>query len=204
MSFYREQVLPRVVDRALRGAELRAMRAEVAAGLRGTIVEIGFGSGLNVPVYPAEVAVVYAVDPAVVGRKLAARRVAASPAEVRYVGLDGQSLPLEDGSCDGALCTFTLCTVPDPARALAELRRVLKPAGTFHFLEHGLAPDEKVVRWQRRIDPVQSRLFDGCHLSRPHDRLVRDAGFTLESLEQRYVKGPKPFSYFYSAVARPS
>ena len=202
MGLYRDQILPRAIDRMLGVEAIMRERAIVADGLHGEVVEIGFGSGLNVEVYPAEVTTVHAVDPAAVGRKLAADRVAASPAEVRHVGLDGEDLPLDDESCDGALSTFTLCTIPDAQRAVAEVWRVLRPGGAFHVLEHGLAPDPSVVAWQRRLNPIQRRLGDGCHLDRPHDRMLRDAGFVLETNHQWYAAGPKPMSRFYRIVAR--
>lgn len=160
-------------------------------------MEPGFGSGHNLAHYPSEVTKVFAVDPATLGQKLGAERLAVSSIEVEFVGLDGQSLPLDDNSCDGAALTFTLCTIPDPMAALAELRRVLKPGGAVHFLEHGLAPSPSMQKWQHRIDPVQKRLFDGCHVSRDHRALLRAAGFEIERIEQSYGKGPKPWSFFY-------
>jgi ubiquinone/menaquinone biosynthesis C-methylase UbiE len=201
MGFYREQVLPRVVDKACGVSEFDKWRAQATEGLTGRVVEIGFGSGLNVPHYPPDVDLVLAVEPASVARRLAEKRVAASPVPVEHVGLDGQDLPLENETCDAALCTFTLCTVPDPARALGEVRRVLRPGGEFHFLEHGLSPDPGVARWQHRIDPVQRRLFDGCHLSRDAVALVEAAGFEMTRREQRYVRGPKPWSFITVGVA---
>ena len=158
MSFYRQQLLPRLVDRACGSAGYDRWRREVTAGLSGTVVEIGFGSGLNMPAYPAAVTRVWAVEPASLGRKLAAARIADSHVHVEHVGLHGEALPLEDDSCDGALSTFTLCTIPDVERALAEVRRVLRPGGRFHFLEHGLAPDVDVARWQHRLEPMQKRV----------------------------------------------
>lgn len=202
MGFYRHHVLPRLVDLACGSGELRAWRAKVVQGLHGRVVEIGFGSGLNVPHYPADVEVVLAVEPAEVARRLAEPRIAASPVPVEHVGLDGQALPLATASCDAALSTFTLCTIPDPAAALAELRRVLRPGGRFHFLEHGLAPDPSVATWQRRLEPLQRRLADGCHLTRDATTLVEQAGFEVDWVERRYARGPKPWSWFTAGVAR--
>jgi SAM-dependent methyltransferase len=201
MGFYRRQVVPRLVDRACGTAGLRRWRDEVTAGLAGRVVEIGFGSGLNVEHYPPEVDRVLAVEPAAVARRLAAERIASVGMTVELAGVDGRSIPLDDASCDAALSTFTLCTVPDPARVLSELRRVLRPGGRFHFLEHGLSPDSSVVRWQRRFDPWQRRLADGCHLTRDALGLVGDAGFAIERADQRYAKGPKPWSWFTLGVA---
>lgn len=202
MPFYRDQVLPRVTDLALSGKEFTRLRAEVCAGLEGEVVEVGFGSGRNVPHYPSTVERVRAVDPATVGRKLAAGRVAASPVPVDYIGLDGESLPVGDASVDHVLTTWTLCTIPDVDRALAEVRRILRPGGSFHFVEHGRAPDPAVRRWQDRLDPLQQRLFGGCHLNRPIDDLVRRAGLDVTELRTFYAAGgPKPFGYLYQGVA---
>jgi len=189
------------VDRACSTASLDLWRAQVTAGLAGRVVEIGFGSGQNVGHYPPEVTAVLAVEPAALARRLAGRRVAASKVVVEHVEADGQVLPLADGSCDSALSTFTLCTVPDPAKALCELRRALRPGGRFHFLEHGLSPDRSVADWQRRLEPWQRRLAGGCHLTRDVPALVRDAGFVVERCEQRYARGPKPWSWFTLGAA---
>ena len=167
MGFYEEQILPRVTDRALRGKEAARLRVRVTAGLSGEVLEVGFGSGLNMPYYPPAVQRVRAVDPSAVARKLAAERVAASTVPVEYIGVDAQALPLEDASVDYVVSVLTLCTIPAVDRALAEIRRVLRPAGAFHFMEHGLSPEETVARWQHRLTPLQRRVFGGCHLSRP-------------------------------------
>ena len=153
------------------------------------------------PHYPPEVHTVLAVEPAALARRRATGRVAGSRVVVEHIGLDGQEIPLDDATCDSALCTFTLCTVPDPAQALAELRRVLRPGGAIHFLEHGLSPDPGVARWQHRLDPVQRRLADGCHLTRDAALLVGEAGFVPRHVEQRYARGPKPWSYMTLGVA---
>lgn len=202
MGVYRERILPHLVDRACNTAELQAWRSQVAAGLFGTVVEIGFGSGLNVTAYPDEVELVYAIEPADVARRLAEPRIAAGSVAVEHVGLDGQQIPLADDSCDGALSTFTLCTIPDVDAALAELRRVVRPGGRFHFLEHGLSPEPATAKWQRRIEPIQKRLADGCHLTRDVAELVRDGGFELEHVSSRYGHGPKPWTWFTEGVAR--
>jgi ubiquinone/menaquinone biosynthesis C-methylase UbiE len=201
VGFYGEQVLPRFVDRACGAAGMAEWRAGVTAGLSGRVIEIGFGSGLNVEHYPSTVDVVLAVEPAEVARRLAQRRIAASSVPVEHVGLDGQSVPLGDASCDGALSTFTLCTVPDTRAALAELRRVVRPGGSFHFLEHGLADDPGVAHWQRRLDPWQRRLAGGCHLTRDVPALVAEAVLNIDRVEQRYAKGPRPWSWFTTGRA---
>src|SRR5256886_17401977 len=192
MAVWREQVVPRLTDVLLGTDEVRGHRREVVDGLRGVVVEIGFGSGLNVPLYPAEVEMVYAIEPSGVGRKLAAKRVEASPVPIRFVGLDGQDLPLAGESVDAALSTFTLCTIPDVTRALGELRRVLRPGGRFHFLEHGLCPEPATARWQHRLNGLQQRLAAGCNLDRPIDRLGRAAGVPIPGLRDARVPGPAP------------
>ena len=198
---YREQVVPRLVDRMCGAAGFDRWRARAVEGLSGRVVEVGFGSGLNVPHYPDAVEVVLAVEPAAVARRRAGPRISASPVRVEHVGLDGQDIPLDDASCDAALVTFTLCTVPDPALALSEVRRVLRPGGTVHFLEHGRSPEAGVARWQHRLEPVQRRIADGCHLTRVPTALVEGAGFVMRHNEQRYVRGPKPWCWLTLGVA---
>ncbi len=202
MNFYEREILPRFIDMMLGGKQFARYRARASAGLDGEVLEVGFGSGTNVPFYPASVTRVLAVDPAEVGRTLAAKRLAQSSVPVEFIGLDGASLPIESESIDHVLSTWTLCTIPDIDGALAEVRRVLKPGGTVHFCEHGASPDPKVRRWQDRITPVQRRLFGGCHLNRAIDRLIDDAGLTIEQLDNSYQKGPKPLGYMYEGVAR--
>src|SRR5262245_28231873 len=203
MGFYQAQVLPRLLDVACSSRDLDPLRARNAEGLAGDVLELGFGSGCNLPFYPPEVRRVLAVDPATLGQRLAAARVAASPAAVEFVGLDGEDLQVDEASVDHALSTFTLCTIPDVGRALAEVRRVLRPGGTFHFLEHGLAPEARVARWQRRWQPINGCIFGGCHLDRPIDRLVADAGFAIAGLRRYYARGAKITSYMYEGVATP-
>ncbi|HET9080286.1 MAG TPA: class I SAM-dependent methyltransferase [Trebonia sp.] len=194
--------MPRVIDFALGGGEFARLRAQVAAGLTGEVLEIGFGSGLNVPHYPPEVRRVQAVDPAVAGRGLAAKRVAAYAAPVEYIGTDAQVLPVADASVDHVLSTWTLCTVPDAGQALAEVRRVLRPGGALHFVEHGLAPDQRVARLQHRLTPLQRTLFGGCHLNRPISTLVAGAGLEVTRLETYYLKGgPRALGYMFEGVA---
>jgi len=201
MGWYERQILPRIVDLSLRSADFGRIRAKVAGDLDGEVLEIGFGSGLNVPYYPATLTKVLAIDPATTGRKLAAQRIARCAVPIEFAGLDAGALPADDGSVDHVLSTWTLCTVPDPALALAEIRRVLRPGGSLHFAEHGLAPDEKVARFQHRFTPVQRRVFGGCHLDRPIDQLVTDAGFELAKLDTYYMPGPRWVGYTFEGVA---
>lgn len=201
MGFYAEQIVPRLVEWTLGTSGFDKYRKRTTEGLSGRVVEIGFGSGLNLPHCPAEVEKLLAVEPAHVARRRAERRIREAAVPVEHVGLDGQVLPLDDASCDAALCTFTLCTVPDPSQALAELRRVLKPSGTLHFLEHGLSPDPDVAKWQHRFEPIQRRVADGCHLTRDPSALVERAGFVMRRNEQHYVQGPKPWCWVTLGVA---
>lgn len=192
MGLYGERILPRIVDVACGHSNMEPVRRRTCAGLAGEVVEIGFGSGHNVPLYPPAVTSVTAVEPSERAWELAADRVAASRVPVQRSGLDGQALPFPDASFDTALSTMTLCTIPDAGAALRELRRVLRPGGTLHFVEHGLAPDEPVRRWQRRLEPLQKRLFGGCHLTRRIPDLVTGAGFTVAELEVFYLaENPK-------------
>lgn len=189
MGLYEDRILPRILNRACGAKTLEPVRRRVCQGLAGDIVEIGFGSGLNIPFYPSAVTSVVAVEPCDVSWGLAGERLRASNVPVLRSGLDGQSLPFDDDSFDAALSTWTLCSIPDVAAALSELRRVLKSGGTLQFLEHGLAPDAGVRRWQRRLDPVQQRIAGGCHLTRPIVDLLEAAGFTVKDVDVFYEAG---------------
>jgi SAM-dependent methyltransferase len=203
MGFYDDQVLPRAIDVVLGTKAFgREIRDATCSGLHGDVIELGFGSGLNVPYYPPDVTGVWTVDPSLVGMKLARKRIAASPVPVHQGGLDGARLDFSDDRFDAALSTMTLCTIPDAAGALGEVRRVLKPGASLHFAEHGLAPDDKVARFQHRFDPWQQRFGGGCHLARDMRALITDAGLEIEELETRYIKGPKAWSYMYIGRAR--
>ena len=194
MGFYEDRVLPRIINAACGIKSAEPLRRRVCEGLAGDVVEIGFGSGLNVPFYTSEVTRVAAVEPAELGWRLAEKRVKATPVPVYRSGLNGQSLPYADHSFDAALSTWTLCTIPDVIAALSEVRRVLKPGGTLHFLEHGLAPDERVRVWQRRLDPIEKRLFGGCHFTRPIVDLVTTAGFSINEVDLFYEQGAPKFA----------
>jgi ubiquinone/menaquinone biosynthesis C-methylase UbiE len=201
MGFYTDRILPRITDVVMASKEFEPIRARVAADLAGEVLEIGFGSGLNVAHYPPAVHRVQAVDPAALGRKLAGKRLATSSIAVEFVGTDGQQLPLETGSVDHVLATWTLCTIPRPDRALAEIHRVLRVDGTFHFVDHGRSPDPSVARWQDRLTPIQRRVAGGCHLNRPIRDLIAAAGFQFGKIDNYYVRGPRFMGYIYEGVA---
>ena len=203
MGLYAEHVLPRVMDRSMGGAALGALRARVCEGLAGEVVELGFGSGRNLPFLPAQVTHLYAVEPSGVAVRLARPRLGTSAARVEVVGLDGQRLPLRDASVDAALCTFTLCTLPDPVAAVREVRRVLRPGGRLHLLEHGRAPDEGVRRWQERLNAVQRRVAGGCTLDRDVPAVLRAGGLVPVRLETSYLAGaPRPFAFLHLGTAQ--
>jgi ubiquinone/menaquinone biosynthesis C-methylase UbiE len=201
VGFYGDQVLPRITNFLLDNKECRAIRERVASRLTGDVLEVGFGSGLNVPCYPSGVRRVLAVDPATVGRKLAAKRVAASSVAVEYVGLDGERIPLDSATVDHVLVTWTLCTIPAVDKALAEMHRVLRPGGMLHFAEHGRSPEPKVAIWQDRLNPLQRMWAGGCNLNRPIEGLITSAGFTVTQLQNFYMEGPRSLAYTYEGVA---
>jgi ubiquinone/menaquinone biosynthesis C-methylase UbiE len=202
MSFYGDHVLPRIMNVVMNTEEDRKIRSRVCAGLTGEVVEIGFGTGHNLPYLPPEVKRLRAVEPSQLAVRLAYPRIAASPVAVEVVGLDGQRLPMADDTADSLLCTWSMCTIPDPVAAVAEMRRVLRPGGILHFAEHGLAPDAAVRKWQHRLNGLQQRVAGGCHLSRDISAIIESAGMTITRLETYYGKGqPKAYGAMYEGVA---
>ena len=201
MGWWEARVVPFITEHACNTKEIGPYRERLCADLEGDVLEIGFGSGHNVSRLPTAVKRLSAVEPSAKARRYAAPRIAASSVPVEYAGLDGQHLELDDDRFDHAVSAFTMCTIPDVLAALREVRRVLKPGGELHFVEHGRSPDPKVARFQERWDPVQMRLFGGCHVSRPISHLVEQAGFEIKRLENSQLKGPKGFGYIYEGVA---
>lgn len=184
-----------------------ALRARACTGLTGRVLEIGFGSGLNVGLYPPEVTSVDAVEPLDAGWARSAARRASTAVPIERTGLDGQYLAGPDGAYDSVLSTFTLCTIPDPALAMSEIRRVLAPGGALHFLEHTRAPDARVARWQGRLDPVQQAVFGGCRLVRDTVALATEADLDVQHVEQGYVWSLgllKPWTHASLGRATPS
>jgi ubiquinone/menaquinone biosynthesis C-methylase UbiE len=203
MGWYREHVFPRIMNTLCNTEETRRIRDEVCEPLDGDVLEIGFGTGLNLPHLPASVTRLLAVDPLQRGRELAAERLAATSASVEFVGLDGQSLELGDDTADAALCTWTLCSIPDPVAAVREVGRVLRDGGVFHFVEHGQAPDPKVRGWQDRLNGVQRRLACGCNLNRDIPAIIEAGGMTVMSLDTFYAKGdPRFIGWTFQGTAR--
>lgn len=190
-----------MIDIACSSKALGAHRRTTLASVSGTVVEIGFGSGTNLPYYPSSVERVLAVEPAAHAVELAADRIGAAPFPVEVVGLDGEHLPMDDASADSVVSTFTLCTISDAQLALAEVRRVLRPGGTFHVLEHGLADDDRVRRWQRRVEPLQCRLAGGCHTTRHVPSLLSDAGFEWAEMHRWYAGRPRTLMALTRVVA---
>ena len=202
MGLYADRVLPRVLDKACGMASLAPLRERVCAGLHGQVVEVGFGSGHNVPHYPAAVTRVFAIEPADAAWALAGPRLAAARIPVERTGLDGQSLPLADDSCDTALSTWTLCTIPDAVTALREIRRVLRPGGSLHFIEHGRSTDEGVRRWQNRLNGVQNRIACGCNINRDIPALIAEGGLSVDRLDTYYTKGePRILGWTFEGTA---
>jgi ubiquinone/menaquinone biosynthesis C-methylase UbiE len=202
MGFYQEQLLPRFQDKAMARKSTRPVRARVCERLQGAVVEIGFGTGLNARYYPSEVSKIVAIEPSRVCMRIAAPRIAKSSTPVEYGGLTGEKLDLPSGEFDAAISTWTLCTIPNLEAALAEIRRVLKPGGSFHFVEHGHAPDAKIARQQARLEPLNKRLAGGCHLTRHIAEDIERAGFEMKHLDTYYFKGePKIFGATYEGRA---
>lgn len=195
---------PRLAQLLVDNDVIRPYRGLVCSGLHGEVVELGFGAGLNLPFYPPEVVTIIAVEPSDLAWRRAMPRIARQSVPVIRGDLDGRRLDLPDSSADCVLSTFTMCTVPDPTEMLDEVVRVLRPGGQFHFLEHGLAPEQGVRRWQHWLDPVHSVLLGGCHLTRPIDDIVTASDLVLDELVPKYPAVPailRPWTYGYRGRA---
>jgi ubiquinone/menaquinone biosynthesis C-methylase UbiE len=203
MGFYEDQILPRGIDWGMGGERFGRLRKQYLEGVSGRVLEVGFGSGLNLPHYSNRVSHLYALDPSQLGRRLAAQRIQRAPFTVEFVELEGPQFALPDHSVDAVVSTWTVCTIPDPVAALKEVRRVLKPEGRYTFLEHGLSPDRRVARLQNLWNPVQKWAFGGCHVNRRIDQLVLAAGLRLLEHENFYMEGPKVLTYMYGGIASP-
>jgi ubiquinone/menaquinone biosynthesis C-methylase UbiE len=202
VGFYAKHILPRLIDVAMKNKETTRLRKSWIPQARGEVLEIGMGSGLNLPFYPAAVQHVYGVEPSVELQQMARERVLKTHIKVDFLTQSAEvSLPLSDASVDTVVSTWTLCSIPQAVDALKEMRRVLKPGGSFIFLEHGRAPDLKVVAWQNRLTPFWKRFTGGCHLNRKMDDLITSAGFRLNELKTFYLPGLRPMTFTYQGLA---
>jgi len=204
MSVYAKYVLPRLTDLVMRSKADAAERAKLIPLASGVVLEVGIGSALNVPYYEGRVAKLYGVDPSIELWRIGRGRIEHARFPIEFLLGSAERLPLGDRAVDTVVSTWTLCTIPDPARALAEIGRVLKPEGRFLFVEHGRAPDRRVRVWQDRLDSLWKRVAGGCHMNRPIDDLIAQAGFRFTRIEKEYTSGPKLLTYFYRGVAEPA
>ena len=204
MGFYGDIILPRLCDLAMRNKRLVPFRERVIGAAEGRVLEIGVGSGLNLPFYRPPVREVLALEPAprLVTMARSASRGASIP--VSFLEASAEAIPLEDHCVDTIVTTWTLCSIPRAAAALADMRRVLRPGGKLLFVEHGLAPDEGVRRWQDLMTPAWRCISGGCHLNRPIRSMIEGAGFRIDRIEIGYMPGPKPMTFMYEGSARPN
>jgi len=202
MNFYGTYILPHLINLAMQNKAARVERARFVSLASGRVLEIGIGSGLNIPFYPADIEVLYGIDPSRELLRMGRKRATDAAFPVKLMKVFGEDLPLPDESFDTVVTTWTLCTIPDPVQALREMRRILRPEGRVIFVEHGRSPDPRVLAWQNRLNPLWSRLAGGCNLNREIDALIRAVGFEITRLETGYAPGPKPFTYLYRGLAR--
>lgn len=204
MGFYNDIILPKLCHLSMRNRRLTPYRKRVVASAEGRVLEIGFGSGLNLPFYPVAVREILGLEPSPRLVSMAKGAARASPSPVTFIEGSAEAIPLDSDSIDTVVITWTLCTIPQAATPLDEMRRVLKPGGRLLFVEHGLAPDESVCKWQNRLTPAWRRLSGGCHLNRPIRTMIEHAGFRLDRIETGYMRGPKPMTFMYEGAARPA
>jgi ubiquinone/menaquinone biosynthesis C-methylase UbiE len=202
VNIYEKYVLPKLIHWAMRRKVATAERRKLIPLASGTVLEVGVGSGLNLPFYGPQVHKLYALDPSRELWKMARQRVEEAPFPVEFLAASAERIPLEDMSVDTVVTTWTLCTIPNPRQALTDMRRVLKPEGRLIFVEHGHSPDPGVLAWQNRLTPVWKRIGGSCHLNRQIDDLIADAGFDITQIERGYSRGPKPMTYLYKGLAR--
>lgn len=202
MGLYATYVFPAILDWVMRQEPIRRQREKVVPRAHGEVLEVGVGSGLNLPHYDrARVTKLYALDPSLELQRLARQRAEAAGLPIEFIPVSGEKIPLPDASADSIVITYTMCSIPDVGAALAEMHRVLRPGGRLLFSEHGRAPDAGVERWQDRLNPLWRRLSGGCNLNRAVPDLLRSAGFDLPELESLYLPGPRPMTFTYWGAA---
>ena len=201
MGFYGDRIVPHLVNWAMRSRQLQPYRERVISAAKGRVLEVGIRSGLNLALYPPQVCEIVGLEPAHRLIGMARQAVERARLNVPLIEAAAESIPLQHNSVDTVVTTWTLCTVSDPVGALLEMRRVLKPGGQLLFVEHGLAPEEKIRRWQNRLDPVWKRIAGGCHLDRPIRELIEKSGFQIAQLDMGYAQGPRMMTFFYQGRA---
>lgn len=201
MSFYEDRILPHLIELAMRQKDLSAYRERVVTAARGTVLEIGIGSGLNLPCYGAAVDQVIGLDPSRSLLEMARSRAKPGCPPLAVIQGSAEAIPLQDASVDTVVSTWTLCSIPNVRTALTEVRRVLRPSGAFVFVEHGRAPEKAIIRWQDRLTPLWKPIAGGCHLNRPIEALIREAGFAVRDLKTGYMRGPRLFTFMYEGQA---
>jgi ubiquinone/menaquinone biosynthesis C-methylase UbiE len=203
MSFYSDIIFPRLCDLAMRNKQLRGMRERVIGAAEGRVLEIGVGSGMNLPFYRPPVREILALEPAPRLMTMARDKSPATSISISFLEASAEAIPLDQHSVDTVITTWTLCSIPQAAVALSEMRRVLRPGGKLLFAEHGLAPDESVRRWQDRLTPAWRYIGGGCHLNRPIRSMIEGTGFRIARIETGYIPGPKPMTFMYEGSASP-
>ena len=205
MGLYARHVLPHIINLAMKNKDATRLRKVWVPLARGDVLEIGIGSGLNMPFYSSEVRHIVGVEPSLALQKMARERETACHTKIEFLSQSAEEpLPLSDRSIDTIVMTWTLCSIPDTSKALAQMKRVLKPDGRLLFIEHGRAPDPRVVAWQDRLTPAWKRIGGGCHLNRKIDELISGAGFKIGELKTCYLPGPRPMTYTYQGFAQPA
>lgn len=202
MGFYADRILPHLIRLTMRNKHLEPYRERVVSTAAGRVLEVGIGAGANLPRYGTTVTEVIGLEPSLRLAHMARQAARSSPRDVTIVEASAESIPLDKRSVDAVVMTWTLCSIPAPRKALDEIRRVLKPNGRLLFVEHGLAPEAGVRRWQDRLTPLWKRIAGGCHLNRDMNALITSAGFQIQALETGYMRGPRPMTFMYEGSAR--